>query len=207
MPRSILGALLAALLLLPAAPAFAYRLPSDLGVVPGNPANRLSSLEIDAPAYDRAARCRAKPRRGVDAAARWLERNADGVNWGIYRCERWGSATASLHAEYRAIDWNPASRRDAAALIELLLAPDTAGNPQALARRMGIQELIWDCSYWGAGQEQFSKYDYCFGRDGKRRKRLNPTEAHLDHVHIGFTKRGADGRTSFWRLTGAGRPA
>ena len=39
----------------------------------------------------------------------------------------------------------------AAKLIELLLAPDKAGNQHALARRMGVEELIWDCSYWGAG--------------------------------------------------------
>ena len=32
--------------------------------------------------------------------------------------------------------------------------PTRAGNPQALARRMGVQELIWDCGYWGAGMTQ-----------------------------------------------------
>lgn len=200
MPRLCPPALLVACLSLavPAA-SHAYRLPEDLAPIAGNPANRLASLELDEPAYDRATRCRPRVGKGVEGAARWLLRNADGVNWGIYRCERWGRGSASLHAESRAIDWNPSSRTAAAELIELLLAPDTAGNPQALARRMGIQELIWDCSYWGAGSEQFDKYDYCFSRGGKRRKGLNPTAAHLDHVHIGFTRKGAAGRTSFWK--------
>ena len=201
MPRmSLLRALLAAgllLLLLPAASP-AYRLPAGLGPVAGNPADKLAALELDEPAYDHASKCVRRTPRGVAAAARWLDRHADGINWGIYRCEKWGRGSASLHAESRAIDWNPSSRRAAAELIELLLAPDRAGSPQALARRMGIQEIIWDCAYWGAGQEQFSEYGYCFGRDGKRRKGLNPTAAHLDHLHIGFTKRGAAGRTSYW---------
>ncbi len=30
-------------------------------------------------------------------------------------------------------------------LFRLLLPPDANGNPQALARRTGVQELIWDC--------------------------------------------------------------
>jgi hypothetical protein len=49
-----------------------------------------------------------------------------------------------------ALDWHldaakPADRREAARLIDLLLAADEAGNPHALARRMGIQEIIWNC--------------------------------------------------------------
>lgn len=70
---------------------------------------------------------------------------------------------------------------------------------------MGIQELIWDCSYWSAGQPQFGRYAYCYGRGGKRKKGVNATAAHMDHIHIGFSKKGAAGRTSFWRLTLAGR--
>lgn len=186
-------------LVLPAASP-AYRLPADLAPVRDNPAEKLTSIAIDEPAYDPATRCLPKARKGVLAAVRWLERNADGVNWGVYRCEKWGKGSASLHAESRAIDWNPTDRAAAAALIELLLAPDAAGNQQALARRMGIQEIIWDCSYWGAGAPQFGRYDYCFGDGDKRRKGLDPTAAHLDHLHIGFTKKGAAGRTSFWKL-------
>ena len=205
MPRkSHTAALLALLFVTLSVPASAYRLPGDLAPIPGNPANKLTAIAVDEPAYDHATRCQRRSRPGVEAAVRWLERNADGAYWGSYRCETWGKGEASLHAEGRAIDWNPASRTAGAALIELLLAPDKAGNPQALARRMGIQELIWKCSYWGAGSTQFSRYDYCFGPDGKRRKGLDPTAAHLDHVHIGFSKDGAAGKTSFWRLALAG---
>ena len=93
---------------------------------------------------------------------------------------------------------DPADGRAAETLISLLLAPDVAGNPQALARRMGIEELIWDCGYWGAGMTQFSPYPPCYSKSGKLRKHVDKTTAHRDHVHIGMGKAGAAGRTSFW---------
>jgi len=133
----------------------------------------------------------------------WLEANARGVSWGTYRCERWGKHEASLHAEGRALDWhldrsNAADTREADRLIRLLLAPDQAGNPQALARRMGLEEIIWDCGYWGAGMPDFRPYSVCFNKHGKARKHVNVTLAHRDHIHFGLTKAGAMARTSFW---------
>lgn len=203
MPRSTPLAVIAASLLFAALPAAApaYRLPDELGPIAGNPADRLVSMPIDDEVYDPATHCNPAPHKGVQAAVRWLGRHSNGVNWGSYRCEKWGRGSASLHAENRAIDWHPASREDAARLIELLLAPDADGNQHALARRMGVEELIWDCSYWSAGGSDFGTYDYCFGRNGKRKQHLNPTAAHMDHVHIGFSKAGARGQTSFWRAT------
>jgi len=79
-----------------------------------------------------------------------------------------------------------------------LLAPDKAGNPRALARRMGVQEIIWDCGYWGARMDAFVPYRACLTKRGKPRKRVNATIAHRDHIHFGLSKRGAAGRTSFW---------
>jgi hypothetical protein len=202
MPRSRIAVALAAasLLAVPAA-SEAFRLPEDLGPIAGNPANRLLAMPIDDEVYDTATHCNPTPHRGVLAALRWLPRHTSGISWGTYRCEKWGPGSASLHAEARAIDWHPATRAAAAGLIELLLAPDKAGNEHALARRMGVEELIWDCSYWGAGAPDFGNYDYCYGRNGKRRKHLNPTAAHMDHVHIGFSRKGARGQTSFWKAT------
>ena len=132
------------------------------------------------------------------ALQRWLETNSRGVFWGSYRCELWDRHSASLHSEDRAIDWHPSDRAAARKLIDELLAPDKAGDEHALARRMGVEELIWDCSYWGAGMQNFEKYGYCYGRSGKLRKHLDPTAAHRNHVHIGMTKRGAAAKTSFW---------
>jgi len=186
-----------------AAPAQAFHVPLDLGPVKGNPADHLST-PIEDEHYDPATHCSgARHRHGMAKLQQWLEARSRGVFWGSYRCELWGKHSASLHAEDRAIDWhldvgNRADRAEARKLIELLLAPDASGQPHALARRMGVEELIWDCSYWGAGMSDFQPYSYCFSRGGKLKKHVNATAAHRDHVHIGMTKRGAAGKTSFW---------
>jgi hypothetical protein len=199
-----LALLCLALTLAVAAPAAAIvKLPAVPQPIAGNPADRLLALPIEDSVYDAARRCTPKAKPGMLALQRWLEANARGVFWGSYRCEKWGKKQASLHSENRAIDWHldASARADARAaekLIRLLLAPDVAGNPQALARRMGVEELIWDCGYWGAGMTEFSPYDPCFTKRGKRRKKVDPTVAHRDHVHIGMTKDGAMARTSFW---------
>jgi len=169
----------------------------------GNPANRLANLPIDDYRYDHATDCKKRPQRGTVALQRWLEANAAGVSWGIMRCEKWGKNSASLHAEGRAVDWHLDSRnrkqlRAANRLIDLLLATDKKGNRHALARRMGIQEIIWNCRSWWSGSDGMGKYSRCFNDRGKRLKRVNFTEAHKDHIHFGLSWRGAKKRTTFW---------
>ena len=169
-----------------------------------NPADALLHLPIEASRYDKATHCSSKSRPGVVRLTAWLEENVRGEFWGSYRCEMWGKNEASLHAENRAIDWHldvnaRADRRAAKRLIALLLATDAAGNPQALARRMGVEELIWDCEYWMAGMPDFIPYRVCLNRRGKEIKGIDPTVAHRDHVHIGMTRAGAAAKTSFWR--------
>jgi hypothetical protein len=171
--------------------------------VTGNPADRLAGLAIDDYAYDKARDCRRHPTAGALALEQWLERNAKGVSWGIMRCERWGKNSASLHAEGRAVDWHldaarPADRREARRLIDLWLATDSAGNEHALARRMGIQEIIWNCRSWWSGADGMGNYSVCFTDSGTRRKHVNYTEAHKDHIHIGLSWAGARKRTTFW---------
>jgi hypothetical protein len=80
----------------------------------------------------------------------------------------------------------------------MLLAPDRLGLPHALARRMGVEEIIWDCSYWGAGMDEFKAYSPCLNRNGDVRIHVNKTIAHRDHLHLGLSKAGAAKRTSFW---------
>ena len=168
-----------------------------------NPADRLVSKPIDDYAYDHAKRCVKHPTAGIRALSLWLEDNMRGVSWGAMRCERLSKQNFSLHAEGRAVDWHldvhdPADRRAARQLIDLLLATDRAGNPHALARRMGIQEIIWDCRSWWSGSEGMDRYSLCFDRKGRRVK-IDDTSAHRDHVHIGLSRAGARMQTSFWR--------
>ena len=170
----------------------------------GNPADELTHLPIEAAVYDKATHCSSKTRPGVVKLQAWLEDNVRGVFWGSYRCEKWGKREASLHAENRAIDWHldaavAADRKEARRLIDLFLATDAAGNEHALARRMGVEELIWDCEYWGAGMSDFMPYSPCYGKRGRLRKNMDKTVGHRDHVHIGMNRAGAAGKTSFWR--------
>lgn len=180
------------------------------GPVRGNPADRLTSLPIEDYRYDNATRCRKRPMPGTAALQRWLEKKWRGESWGIMRCEKLGRRNYSLHAEGRALDWhldvrNPADRRAARRLILTLLATDRAGNAHALARRMGVQEIIWDCRSWWSGSERMGRYSYCYTRSGKRKRRIDQTQAHRDHVHIGLNLDGASGRTSFWKSGLGGR--
>ena len=172
----------------------------------GNPANdaRLLNKPIEASRYDDGTHCQAGTRRGTRALEQWIGRHFRGVSWGSYRCEKWGPGSFSIHAEGRALDWhldagNAGQKRNAMRLIDMLISSDRKGEPTALARRMGVQGLIFNCKQWFAGMTGLSNYDYCYRRDGKRRRNLNRTEAHMDHIHIELNWAGARMKTSFWR--------
>jgi len=172
--------------------------------VSANPADRLVNQPLDAERYDRSRRCTSRPRAGTLALQAWLERNARGVSWGIMRCEKLGPRNFSLHADGRALDWHldvndAADRREAQRLIALMLAPDRLGQPHALARRMGLQEIIWDCKSWWAGTEGMRAYSVCLNGNGDLRRHVDPTLAHRNHIHFGLSFAGAAMRTSFWR--------
>lgn len=192
------------------APAAASASDDVFREVPGNPANRLSQLPIDNYSYDSAVKCLKQVPKGMKALETWMNGHAGGVSWGIMRCEKWGKHSASLHAEGRALDWhldvhNGRDRAEAQRLIDLWLAPDKYGNVHALARRMGIQELIWNCKGWFSGDGGLRPYSVCFDRKGKRKKGVDDTTAHRNHIHIGMNWPGARMRTSFWQAGAAAR--
>lgn len=197
MSRPVVLVALATCLILPAA--------VSAGSLHGNPANdpRLLHRPIEQPRYDHAKRCLRREQRGTRALERWLERHSRGDSWGIMRCEKLSPGNFSLHAEGRAVDWHldagvRRERRAAERLIRLLLARDREGNTTALARRMGVQGLIFNCRSWWAGMTATEPYDYCFTRSGRRKRNLDRTAAHMDHVHIELNWPGARRRTSFW---------
>jgi hypothetical protein len=170
-----------------------------------NPANdpRLLDRPLEGFDYDYASRCRDHPPSGTRALARWLDRNVRGELWGIIRCESLGEHF-SLHAEGRAIDWHldagvRREKRAAMDLIEALLAADAHDRPAALARRMGVQGLIFNCRSWWSGAGGLGRYSYCYRDNGERRRHLDRTQAHMDHVHIELNRQGAREETSFWR--------
>lgn len=170
--------------------------------VKGNPADKLDSLPIEGYRYDLSRRCTKHPTPGALAMVAWLKQNSPGEFWGIMRCEKLGPHNYSLHADGRAIDWHldvhtAAGRVAANRLISLLLAPDKLGNEHALARRMGVQEIIWNCTAWWSGPGGMEKYSVCYDKKGHR-KHVDDTTAHRNHVHIGLNHMGARKLTSFW---------
>ncbi len=97
----------------------------------------------------------------------------------------------SEHKEGRAFDWgvNASSTRDVAAVNDLfkwLFATDRYGNRHAMARRLGIQYIIWNRKIW-------SSYAVA---DGWRA--YTGASPHTDHVHFSFSWPGARMTTSYW---------
>jgi hypothetical protein len=148
---------------------------------------------IDGYGRDAATHCTHRAAPGALALLHELQARFRGHSDGIENCRNVaGGNRLSLHAEGRAVDWHlnaadPADATEAERIIEWLLAPDADGNADALARRMGIQEIIWNRRIWSAFKhaEGFRAY-----------RGPNP---HTDHVHIGLTRAGAERRTSYWR--------
>jgi hypothetical protein len=198
--RLTLPALIACLLALTGVAAASY--PHTFAPVKGNPADALAKLPIDGYRYDYARHCTKKPTPGALAMVSWLKQHSSGVFWGIMRCEKLGPHDYSLHSDGRAIDWHldahtAAGRREARRLISLFLAPDKLGNQHALARRMGIQELIWNCTAWWSGPGGMEKYSVCYDKKGHK-LHIDDTTAHRNHIHIGLNRLGARKLTSFW---------
>lgn len=171
-----------------------------------NPANhpRLVIEPIEESRYDTAERCRKEVPKGMRALESWLDHSVPGESWGITRCERLKRGGFSVHSEGRAIDWHldagvAKQRRAAMRLISTLTEPDRNGNANALALRMGVQGLIFDCKSWWAGMEEIGRYSHCYKRNGNLRSDLDRTQAHRDHVHIELNWPGGGKRTSFWR--------
>jgi hypothetical protein len=166
----------------------------------------IDSLPLDAYHYDWAKRCRGHAQTGTRALERWIARNYIGESWGMYECRGVsGTGNVSLHAEGRALDWRldagiPRERKAAEALIGRLTAKDSLGRPDALARRMGLQEIIFNCRIWlSDGGSGWSRYRVCNQRDRKGRLiKPDRTDAHKDHVHLGLNWDGARRKTSFW---------
>jgi LAS superfamily LD-carboxypeptidase LdcB len=132
------------------------------------------------------------PQRGAVALMRELQ-NRYGGRGEIYnpRTVR-GSTRLSLHAEGRAVDWyrsarDPAEAAEAQRILDWLLATDADGNEHALARRMGVQEIIWNRRIWTAR------------RHAEGWRAYTGQSPHTDHIHIGLNWAGARMETSHWR--------
>ncbi len=148
--------------------------------------------------YQPQTKCRRHPKPGVLLLADWLVARGGGYGAIFRACA--GSST-SEHKESRAFDWvldarSEADQALATAMLEEIFAPDDTGEPNALARRMGIMYVIWDDHMYAAYDEFVAKRYLSSGC--RNRRSCSPTLRHRDHVHISLTRRGARGLTSWY---------
>ena len=164
-------------------------LPSAAYAAPTAPATYTAAIESYA-AYSPQTTCSPTAKPGVVA---WRDQLLRTYSWtrsmGIVRaCDAGGR---SEHKEGRAFDWGVSaySTRDVTAVNDLfrwLFATDRYGNRHAMARRLGIQYVIWNRRIWGSYAAS----------DGWRA--YTGASPHTDHVHFSFSWRGANKLTSYW---------
>lgn len=161
---------------------------SAVGLATSIPAPPTKALPADldiAPKYQEGYRCLNGNLPGPTAFAKLLNGHYGTHVYGINR------TCAAEHGEGRALDWMVnASTADGLALgnaiTRWLSAPDAQGRPGAMARRFGINYIIWNRQMWRA---------YDPGRGWAAYSGVSP---HTDHIHLSFTWDGAYQQTSWW---------
>src|SRR4051812_24914686 len=163
------------------------------------------SPSVDEPSpYKAQSICTTAPRPGTVALAAWLMKTYP-VTGSMGMMRACGSGGRSEHKDGRAFDWkadvaHKATRRAAYDFIAKALATDAAGNPHALARRMGIMYLIYHDTIWSSYYD-FKPRPY-LNAGCKTRKKCSRTLRHLNHVHISLGFAGAAAQTSWYRDRG-----
>jgi len=157
--------------------------------VPRAPHNYGSAIEGLA-GYQPQQRCSPTAKAGTVAFSKLLLRTyKNSRSLGIVRACNVGGT--SEHKEGRAFDWgvsafNRRDRRSVKAVMHWLLKKDKYGNRYAMARRLGIQYMIWNRRIWGS-------YSASSGW-----RRYTGSSPHTDHVHFSLSWKGARKKTSFW---------
>jgi peptidoglycan hydrolase-like protein with peptidoglycan-binding domain len=151
------------------------------------PAKPLSKILDIASAYQAQDSCDPVAKPGVTAFMNlMLTTYKTGVSAGIVRSCYVGAT--SEHKEGRAWDWHiPATTKDRATaqyVVNWLVA-----DKGAMARRFGIEYIIWNKHIWGVYRMA----------DGWRK--YSGESDHTDHIHFSFSWDGAMKRTSWWTGT------
>jgi peptidoglycan hydrolase-like protein with peptidoglycan-binding domain len=148
------------------------------------PAKPLSKIIDIASQYQAQDSCDPVPKPGVSAFMNLiLSTYKTGFSDGIIR--ECGIGATSEHKEGRAWDWAiPNTTKDHATaqhVVNWLVADNGA-----MARRFGIEYVIWNRHIWGVYRQSDGWRPYV------------GESAHTDHVHFSFSWDGAEKRTSWW---------
>lgn len=156
---------------------------AELAAVPAPPSKDLPKTLDAAPPWFYTYSCDPNDKPGMVAFANLLANHYNRPTW-------WGSRNCiagdnSQHYEGRAVDWvmnayDPADKAIGDAVAQWL----TANNGE-MARRFGVQSVIWN------------RYSWYLYKPGAWYPYTGPSP-HTDHLHISFSWDGAMGRTSWW---------
>ena len=158
---------------------------------PRPPSKSLPSALDIAPAYQGQKVCDPNAKPGVQAFAELMVGHykvGSAASWAITRnC----NSGVTEHSEGRAWDWmlnasNANQKAIADSVVTWLSAPDAQGRPGAMARRFGINYIIWNKKMWRAYAPERGWAAY------------TGSSPHTDHIHFTFTWDGAYKRTSWW---------
>ncbi len=164
---------------------FVVAAPAHATTIPSPPTKTLPSALDIAPPYQPGTRCLTTALPGPLDFARLLNVHYGTHTYGILR------PCAAEHGEGRALDWMVnANTADGLALgnaiTTWLTAKDSQGRVGAIARRLGINYIIWNHKMWRS-------YDPARGWAA-----YTGSSPHTDHIHMSFTWDGAYEQTSWW---------
>jgi peptidoglycan hydrolase-like protein with peptidoglycan-binding domain len=189
MPVRTIGAVSASVIAFPMLASSAQAAP-----IPYPKPSRTLPAALDVAAfYQEGTRCLTEDQPGAVAFAKLLNTTYGTHTYGILR------KCAAEHGEGRALDWmidstKPANLALANALTRWLAAPDAQGRPGAMARRFGINYIIFNRQQWKAWAPERGWTAY-YG--------VSP---HTDHIHFSFNWDGAYKRTSWWSGVAVTKP-
>jgi len=157
--------------------------PAAQAAIPSPPSKALPAALDARPPYEPQVSCDPRSKPGVAAfAALMTARYKTGAKGDYRSCQ----GDTSEHYESRALDWmlnvnNPTQKAIANSVTAWLSA-----NNGAMARRFGINYMIWNKRIWGvyAPTQGWAPY--------------TGSVPHTDHVHFSFSWDGAMKRTSWW---------
>jgi hypothetical protein len=172
-----------------------------LAAVPVPKAPAFSARIDDYPRYERENTCSQTEKPGPQVV-RNLLRTTYGTSIGT-NILRPCTASDSGHEEGRALDWmtsvRVASQRDMAnAFISWLQATDKWGNKHAMARRLGIQYIIWNNQMWRTYDPARGWTEYAGCKAVSKASSAYDNACHRNHVHLSFSWDGAWKKTSFY---------
>ncbi|MGB3186125.1 MAG: cell wall-binding repeat-containing protein [Ornithinimicrobium sp.] len=151
--------------------------------VPSPPSKSLPSTLDAAPGWQYSYSCDPNDKRGMVAFAELVSNHYGRARYTTSRSCKAGNS--SQHGEGRAVDWPMNAYNSADKAIGDAVAAWLTANNGEMARRFGVQSVIWNRRSW-----------YLYS-PGSWRNYTGPSP-HTDHLHISFTWDGAMKRTSWW---------